>query len=107
MTAVVRLTRLNNLQYNPNRDPQAWRRCPGEAFRIQALLAGHGEVRCRLRDAGGALLAERTVTAPGTFTHEVAWDTPGSRLLALELDGPGLAYRQDLRLDVTEHAWIG
>ncbi len=43
MERLVKLVNLNNLQYNPNHDPQVYRRrIPNRAFRIQALLEGTG-----------------------------------------------------------------
>ncbi len=107
MKKLVKLIKLNNLQYNPNRDPEVYRRTPGQAFRIQALLDGAGSARCRLTDATGKVLAEKSVSLPGTFTHEIAYDTPGIRLVTLEIEGNGEKFSQDLRLDVMEHAWIG
>lgn len=36
---LVKLVKLNGLQYNANRDPQAYRRTVNESFLIQALRA--------------------------------------------------------------------
>lgn len=104
---LVKLIRLNNLQYNPNRDPAVYRRAVNESFRVQALLDGTGEARCGLYDAQGKAIVEKSVALPGTFTHEVAFDTPGTRIVTLTVDGNGRKFSQDLRLDVLEHAWIG
>lgn len=104
---LVKLIKLNNLQYNPNRDPQVYRRCVNEPFRIQALLDGGGEARCALCDERGQTLRESVVTLPGTFTHELAFPTPGVRLVTLTIEASGQRFSQDLRLDVLEHAWIG
>jgi hypothetical protein len=100
MAPPVKLVRVNGLQYNRNRDPQAYRRATGVPFRIQALTDGRGSVRITLRDAAGAPLATADVEAPGTWTHEVAYDTPGSRLLQLEAARDGRHCTLDLRLDV-------
>lgn len=107
MKKLVKLIKLNNLQYNANRDPEVYRRTPGEHFRIQALLDGSGSANCRLTDASGRVLVEKTVSLPGTFTHEIAFETPGIRLVTLSIEGNGERFSQDLRLDVMEHAWIG
>jgi hypothetical protein len=104
---LVKLVKLNNLQYNPNRDPQVYRRVAGQPFRIQALLEGAGTAKCIVRDAAGKALVERDVPAPGTFTHELAYDKPGQYLVTLEVSRGGETFAQPLRLDVLEHAWVG
>lgn len=104
---LVKLIKLNNLQYNPNRDPQVYRRPINEPFRIQALLDGSGEARCALCDERGQPLAECVVTLPGTFTHELAFATPGVRLVTLTVDAGSRQFSRDLRLDVLEHARVG
>jgi len=104
---LVKLIRLNNLQYNPNRDPAAYRRPVNVCFRIQAVLDGTGDARCGLYDAQGTPMAEKSVARPGTFTHEIAFDTPGTRIVTFTVEGNGQKFSQDLRLDVLEHAWIG
>ena len=105
--SLVKLIKLNNLQYNPNRDPAVYRRCVNQPFRIQALLDGASEARCALYDAQGKVVVEKSIARPGAFTHEVAFDTPGTRIVTLTVEGNGQKFSQDLRLDVLEHAWIG
>jgi hypothetical protein len=97
---LVRLLKLNGLQYNPNRDPQAYRRTAGEPFRLQALLDGEGEARCTVTDERGLPLAEQKLARPGTFTAELRFDRAGSRVLTLRVDGGGETYTRALRLDV-------
>ena len=101
---LIKLIKLNNLQYNPNRDPQAYRRCANEPFRIQVLLDGAGEAKCALTDQRGQVLDQKTVILPGTYTHEVSFATPGVRLVTLSVEGNGQRVSQDLRLDVREGA---
>ena len=69
MGKLVKLVRLNGLQFNANRDPQVYRRAVGEPFRIQALLDASAGGRCTLRDSLGQVL----------FTAEVPADTPAGR----------------------------
>ncbi len=107
MKPLVKLVKLNRLPYNPNRDPQVYRRCPGQSFHVQALLDGRGRARCRLTDEGGATLAEAEVALPGTFTHEIVYSKPGVHIVTLTCEGDGQRFSQDLRLDVLEHAWVG
>lgn len=107
MTKLVKLIKLNNLQYNANRDPQVYRRVTNEPFRIQALLEGEGTARCSLVDAQGKVLAGADVKTPGTFTHEIAFPAPGIRVVTLSIERGAERFSQNLRLDVLDHAWIG
>jgi hypothetical protein len=107
MKKLVKLVKLNNLQYNANRDPQVYRRCANENFRIQALLEGTGQAKCTLTDAAGKVVAEKSVALPGTFTQEISFPTPGIRLVTLNVEGNGEKVSEDLRLDVMDHAWVG
>ncbi|MGH8670816.1 MAG: hypothetical protein ACREUA_02105 [Burkholderiales bacterium] len=107
MSNLVKLVKLNNLQYNPNRDPQVYRRCANQPFRIQALLGGSGQARCRISEADGAIVVDKTLSLPSTFTHELSYATPGARIVTLCIEANGQRYAQALRLDVMEHAWVG
>jgi len=107
MKKLVKLIKMNNLQYNANRDPEVYRRCANENFRIQVLLEGSGQANCKIADVTGKVLVEKSVSLPGTFTHEIAFPTPGIRVITLSIDANGEKFSQDLRLDVMEHAWIG
>lgn len=107
MKKLVKLVKVNNLQYNVNRDPEVYRRNANENFRIQALVDGSGAVKCKLLDSTGKTLHEQTINAPGTYTHEISFATPGVRVVTLVVEGNGEKFTQDLRLDVMEHTWIG
>ncbi|MGB8436812.1 MAG: hypothetical protein WCE38_21405 [Burkholderiales bacterium] len=107
MSKLVRLVKLNNLQFNTNRDPQVYRRLPGEKFRIQAFLADAGNAQCTLRDASGAVIVTREVMAPASFEAEVSYREPGHHVVTLEVTRGAERFTQDLRLDVLAHAWIG
>lgn len=107
MKQLVKQVRLNNLQYNANRDPQVYRRTAGEAFRIQALIGGNGTAKVTLTEADGKSIASESIDAPGTFDHAVSYPTPGTRVVLLEVARGSETFRQDLRLDVLDHAWIG
>lgn len=106
-TKLVKRLKLNNLEYNPNRDPQVFRRCANEPFRIQAVLEGKGPAHCVLRDSSGAIVTEKSVALPGTLTHELRFSTAGVRIVTLSIEANGRRFSQDLRLDVLEHAWEG
>jgi hypothetical protein len=96
---LVRMVKLNGLQYNANRDPQAYRRAAGEAFRLEALLDGAGEAHCIVSDERGGVLAQASVARPGRFCCELRFEQPGSRLVTLRVAGAGSDYAQTLRLD--------
>lgn len=100
MASLVKLVRLNGLQYNRNRDPQAYRRGPDEPFRIEALLEGNGPAHCSLTDAAGKVLAAGEVQTPGTWRHELRFPAEGSHLLRLGVKRGQAEYSLDLRLDV-------
>lgn len=108
---LIKMIKINNMQFNPNRDPQVHRRTVRENFRIQVVLAAPdgngGEARCILRDGKNRVLVEKTVAAPGTFTHELSFATPGARLITLSVESNGQQCSRNLRLDVLEHAWVG
>jgi hypothetical protein len=105
--SLVSFVKLNNLQFNANRDPQVYRRVIGVPFRIQAFLRGAGRARCTLRDASGAIFEARDLSPPGPFEVEVKYDRPGQHVVTLEVTRGSEHFAQDLRLDVLEHAWIG
>jgi hypothetical protein len=107
MRKLVKLVRLNRLEFNPNRDPQAYRRTVGEPFRIQAIVDASAAVRCTLRDARGQVIAAAEVPPGGTFTHELRFDRAGVHVVTLLAERGTESFVQDLRLDVLEHAWIG
>jgi hypothetical protein len=107
VNTLVKFVKLNNLQFNANRDPQVYRRVVGEAFRIQAFLGGAGSAKCALRDAAGATVDARDVAPPGPFDVEVAYELPGQHVVTLEVTRGAERFTQNLRLDVLAHAWIG
>jgi len=107
MKPLVKFIKLNNLQYNANRDPQVYRRVVNEPFRIQASLEGTGVARCSLVDAQGKVLASAEVKTPGMYTHEIAFPSHGIRVVTLVIERGAERFTQNLRLDVLDHAWIG
>jgi hypothetical protein len=106
-TPIIKLIKINNLQYNALRDPQVYRRVPGEPFRIQVAVAGAGESAVTLADEKGATLVEGQVQAPGIFSHELAFAKPGVRIVTVTARQTGRSESVDLRLDVMAHAWVG
>jgi len=104
---LVRLLKVNGLQYNANRDPAIYRRVAGEPFHVQALLAGSGSAQCSVIDARGRLLASQTVQRPATFSCDLKFDHSGSQVVTVEVRSGGEKFEHTLRLDAMAHAWIG
>ncbi len=102
----IKFVQLNGLIYNPNRDPQPYRRLPGKPFSIRASLAGEGQARAYLL-IDGERHCEKTVSLPGWFECEIAFDSPGARAAELVVDQNGELLTESLLLDVEEHAWVG
>ena len=107
MAKLVKLVRINGLQFNANRDPQVYRRAVGEPFRIQALMDAGAGAHCTLQDANGGALVSAEVPAGGTFSHELKFEAPGVHVVTLVAKRDGQSFTQDLRLDVLAHAWVG
>ncbi len=104
---IINMIKINNLQYNTLRDPQVYRRVAGEAFRIQAIIAGSDPVQVTLSDEKGANLAQGDVQAPGTFSHELSFVKPGVRIVTITAQRADKQESQNIRLDVMAHAWVG
>lgn len=106
MQKLIKLVKVNNVQYNANRDPEFYRRSIDKEFRVQALMSGTGTARGRF-EVEGKTVCEKSVALPGTFECKVAFPTAGVRLGTLVIEGNGETFTQDIRLDVMEHDWIG
>jgi len=105
MSNLVKLIKLNNLQYNANRDPQVYRSIPRKPFRIQVSLGGNGNARAKV-EVDGKTPCNQSVDLPGTFSCDVAFDSPGVRVATLFVESAGEFFTQDIRLDVMEHEWV-
>ncbi|MFO8151934.1 hypothetical protein [Thioalkalivibrio sp.] len=103
---LVKLIKLNNLQYNANRDPAFYRRPVNEEFRLQAMLGGSGEAKARFT-VDDEVLCESSVRLPGNFDCKFSYDTPGTRIGVLTVEGAGEQFRETIRIDVLEHAPVG
>ncbi|RMD70066.1 MAG: hypothetical protein D6819_05220 [Gammaproteobacteria bacterium] len=104
MENIIRQVMLNHLIYNPNRDPEVYRRPPGKPFHIQALLAGRGKARVTL-EVEGSILCEEEIELPGTFDCTVTLDAPGLHPAFLTAAADGHLERRYLPLDVEASAW--
>lgn len=104
---IIKMIKINSLQYNTLRDPQVYRRVAGEPFRIQVVVAGRGPVQVTLTDEKGAGLAQGKVQAPGTFSHELTFAEPGVRIVTIAAQHADHSESRNMRLDVMAHAWVG
>jgi hypothetical protein len=103
---LVKLIKLNNLQYNANRDPAFYRRPVNEEFRLQAMLSGSGEAKAMFT-VEGETLCESTIHLPGTFDCKFSYETAGTRIGVLTIDSANEQFRENVRIDVLDHAPIG
>ena len=102
----VKQIKLNNLEYNMNRDPQVYRKVVNKAFDLQVKLAGSGTASVSL-NVGNETLANEEVSLPGTFNAHPAFDSAGSRVGTITVNQNGETFSSYVRFDVMDHAWIG
>lgn len=103
---LIKLVKLNNLQYNANRDPQVYRRVVGHPFRLQLMLDGNGQAQVEVK-TDEQTLCSKSVNMPGTASCEFSFNTPGVRVATVSVSAGGKTENLDMRLDVEAHAWIG
>lgn len=106
MANPIKQIKMNQLEYNSNRDPQVYRRVINKPFNLKVNLAGSGNAKVTLSVAGNTL-AEGSVTLPGVFEANPSFDTAGTRVGTIQISVGGENYQSHVRFDVMEHAWIG
>ncbi|MDH5256874.1 MAG: hypothetical protein OEX07_02670 [Gammaproteobacteria bacterium] len=104
MTNPIKTIKLNNLQYNSNRDPQVFRRVVNKPFRLQVILGGTGNANVTLT-TGDNTLSQQTVNLPGTFDCDVKFDTAASHLGTVSVEVNGETFKDYVRFDVTDGPW--
>lgn len=105
MNAPTTRIRINNLQYNANRDPQFYRRLPNQPFRVEVDVAGKGTATVRLEVENE--IKEQKLELPGKFDCQVSFSTPKSRIGVIIIERDGKRVTQNIRFDVMDHEWIG
>ncbi|WMT48191.1 MAG: hypothetical protein RE468_06140 [Acidithiobacillus caldus] len=105
-TKLIKMVKLNNLEYNPNRDPQVYRRVVGHPFRIQAFLGGSGKATVTV-SCEGKTLKESTLELPGNFSYELTFKDAGVRIVTLTVKNDNQSESRDLLLDTEAHAKVG
>lgn len=103
---MVKLIKLNNLEYNTNRDPSVYRRAVNKDFRLQALMDGSGTAKGTFYVDGKAQ-CEANVTLPGTFECKFKFPKAGTHVGELIIENGTDQFRKNIRIDVMEHDWIG
>ncbi len=103
---LVKMVKLNNLQYNANRDPQVYRRVVGHPFRIQAMLDGQGTAKVTLT-CEGKTLKESNIELPGMFSYALTFKDAGVRVATLTVSSDGQSESHELLLDTEAHAKVG
>ena len=104
MSNPISIIKLNNVQYNSNRDPQVFRRVINSPFRLQVYLTGTGSANVSLTTADKTL-AQETVNLPGVFDCNVEFDTAASHLGTVNVELNGETHKDYVRFDVTETPW--
>ncbi len=103
---LIKMVKLNNLQYNANRDPEVYRRVAGRPFRIQAMLEGSGTARVTVT-CEGKTLKEASIPLPGMFSCEISFRDAGVRIATLTAEAGGQGESRDILLDTEAHAKVG
>ena len=103
---LIKMVKLNNLQYNANRDPQVYRRVAGHPFRIQALLEGKGTAKISVT-CEGKTMKETNIELPGIFSYEITFKDAGIRIATITVSVEGRSESHDLLLDTEAHAKVG
>ncbi|MGC9216189.1 hypothetical protein [Acidithiobacillus sp.] len=105
-TNLIKMVKLNNLQYNANRDPQVYRRVAGHPFRIQAMLEGKGTAKISVI-CEGKTMKETSIELPGIFSYEITFKDAGIRIATLTVGVDGQSESRDLMLSTEAHAKVG
>ena len=105
-TNLIKMIKLNNLQYNANRDPQVYRRVAGHPLRIQAMLEGKGSAKISVA-CEGKTLKEASLELPGIFSYEITFKDAGIRIATLTVSADGQSESHNLLLDTEAHAKVG
>ncbi|MFP4607645.1 MAG: hypothetical protein ACOCUM_02320 [Thiohalospira sp.] len=97
---LIKQVNINGLEYNKFRDPNNYRKAPGEDYRFKVRLNGSGTATARL-EVDNQTVCEETVSLPGVFTCTTKFDTPGARPAFLTVEANG---EKETR-EYTVHIW--
>ncbi len=99
---LIKQVNINGLEFNRFRDPDNYRRAPGEDYRFKVRLGGSGSATCRL-EIEGQMVCEETVELPGTCTCTTRFDSPGARVATLTVEAGERKESRDYTVDIWEH----
>lgn len=102
----IKQIKLNQLEYNLNRDPQVYRRVKNKPFNLKVFLSGTGNASVKLSVAG-EVMAEGNVSLPGVFEANPVFDTAGSRVGTITVSKDGESFESFVRFDVMDRAKVG
>lgn len=102
----IKQIKLNNLEYNANRDPQVYRRSKNKPFDLKVLLTGTGSAKVSL-SLGNETVSEETVSLPGAFSANPSFDSAGTRVGTLTVEKNNEKIDAYIRFDVLEEDYKG
>ena len=94
---------INGLEWNKFRDPDNYRRAPGEDYRFKVRLGGQGNATVRL-EIDGQKVCEESVSLPGSFSCTTKFDSPGARVATITAEAGGETETRDITIDIWEQA---
>ncbi|MFA9459891.1 hypothetical protein [Thiohalorhabdus methylotrophus] len=99
---LIKQVNINGLEYNKFRDPNNYRKAPGEDYRFKIRLNGSGTATARL-EIDDQIICEEQVTLPGIFSCTTKFETPGARPAFLTVETDSEKETRDLTIHIWEH----
>jgi len=103
---LIKQISLNGLEYNKFRDPDSYRRAPGEDYKFKVRLAGSGNANARVL-VDGQTVCEEQVSLPGSFVCTTQFASAGARVATVEVESSNHSESRQITIDIWEHAKIG
>lgn len=98
---LIQQVNINGLEWNKFRDPDNYRRAPGEDYRFKVRLRGSGNATARL-EIENQTVCEEQVELPGSFTCTTRFDSPGARAATLTVEAGGETETRHITIDIWE-----
>lgn len=92
---------INGLEWNKFRDPDNYRRAPGEDYRFKIRLRGSGTATARL-EIDNQVVCEEKVELDGIFNCTTRFDSPGARVAVLTVEHGDQVETRRITIDVWE-----
>lgn len=103
---LIKQISLNGLEYNKFRDPDNYRRAPGEDYKFKVRLAGSGSASARVL-VEGQTVCEEQVSLPGSFVCTTQFASAGARVATIEVEAGDQRESREITIDIWEHAKVG